>query len=410
MAYVAPSVAREWHLHAGGLGSVFGAGLFGVLLGTLLIGPMADWFGRKRIVVAAVFIMAIFSFLTTQATTLSQLYILRFLTGLGLGVVTPSAFVITSEYAPHRLRGGMVTLMGCGYAIGAASSGLLAAHLLAHGWRYVFYFGSVAPFLLALALIAWLPESIRMLALNRADPARIAEILHKVNPKLTFPDEVEFTVPQERRKGIPVFQLFQGGRAWITPLLWAAFITNALALNFLNSWLPTIFNSAGIPVKEALRVTTLFQIGGMIGVIALGAFSDRFGFLSVLRTAFLLGSLFTAILGSVSGSLLTLAPAVFASGLFVIGTQLALGAFAATLYPTAIRSTGTSWGFGIGRIGSVSGPLLGAFLVSLQFPLRILFYIAAAPGLCGLVAILLMARIQYPQIQEAQAEASAQAG
>ncbi len=141
------------------LGSVFGAGILGIIIGTLFIGPLADWFGRKKLMIAGMLMIAVFSFFTARATSLPQLLIFRFLTGLGLGSVVPGSIVITNEYSPHRSRGTMVTLMACGYAVGAASGGLMTAALLRFGWPMVFYVGALAPLLLSFVLLVWLPES-----------------------------------------------------------------------------------------------------------------------------------------------------------------------------------------------------------------------------------------------------------
>jgi MFS transporter, AAHS family, 4-hydroxybenzoate transporter len=180
----------------------------------------------------------------------------------------------------------------------------------------------------------------------------------------------------------------------MTLLLWGAFFMNFLTLNFLNSWLPTLINSAGLPVQQAVRITTLFQFGGIAGIIAMGFLVDRFGFLKVLGTSFTLATLLTVLMGSVGASALALAPVVAAAGLCVLGEQNVLFAFSAAIYPTPIRSTGASTAMGIGRIGSIVGPVIGSILISLNWPLSVLFYFSALPTLCGIAIVLLMVQVQ----------------
>ena len=391
IAYVGPTLTRAWHLDRGALGPVFGAGILGILLGSLLIGPLADWLGRKKLMIVALVIISAFSLLTARSGSLRQLLAFRFLTGLGLGGVIPSTVVITNEYAPRHRRATMVTLMACGFAVGAASGGLVTALLLPFGWPAIFYVGGLVPLALALALVVWLPESLRLLVLKRADRSKISRLLLSVNPKLALPDDVEFAVRPETHQALPVFELFRDGRVGITTLLWLAFFMNLLALNFLNNWLPTVINSSGLPVQEAVRITTLFQFGGMVGVISMGALVDRYGYYPVLGTAFLFAALFTGLIGSVGSSARAIAALISGAGFCIIGVQMTLAALSATLYPTAIRSTGTSWAFGIGRLGSFSGPVLGGVLLSLGWSLQILFCVAAIPAVCGTGAILLMA-------------------
>src|ERR1700733_1333910 len=150
IAYVAPALKAAWHLGPGDLGPVFSAGVFGVGLGSILIGPFGDRFGRTRILLCTVISFAVFSFLLAQATSISQLMVLRFGIGLVLGAVIPLVVVLCNEYAPQRHRAKMVTFMTCGYAVGAASGGFLSIRLVpSFGWTSIFYVGAVLPLLLA---------------------------------------------------------------------------------------------------------------------------------------------------------------------------------------------------------------------------------------------------------------------
>src|SRR6266581_4099807 len=195
IAYVAPALTNDWGLGRGELRTVFSAGVLGVAIGALIIGPLADRFGRKLVTVLTVVYVGLFSLLVTQvaaitplltpilpdASNLNVLMVLRFFTGLGLGAAVPLGVVIVNEFAPNRRRAAMVTLMGCGYAMGSASGGVLASNLVpALGWPAQFYVASALTLFMAVVLGRWLPESIRLLTVQGRD-GDVAAILRKIN-------------------------------------------------------------------------------------------------------------------------------------------------------------------------------------------------------------------------------------
>src|SRR6201747_2997018 len=174
IGYVAPALAKEWGLSKAALGPVFSAGLFGLMIGALVFGPLADRVGRKKIIVFSTLAFGIGTLATVVIADVNTLLAIRFLTGLGLGGAMPNAIAMTSEFSPHRRRATMVMVMFCGFSIGAALGGLLAAALIPQfGWRSVFVVGGIAPLLLVPILALRLPESVRFLALTWRAPARV---------------------------------------------------------------------------------------------------------------------------------------------------------------------------------------------------------------------------------------------
>jgi AAHS family 4-hydroxybenzoate transporter-like MFS transporter len=402
IAYVAPALKSAWHLSAGALGPVFSAGVFGVGLGSILIGPFGDRFGRVKTLLFTVLCFAVLSLLLAQATTISELTALRFAIGLALGAVIPLVVVLCNEYAPLRHRAKMVTIMSCGYAVGAASGGFLSVHLVPRfGWASVFYVGAVLPLLLAVALLLWMPESIRFLTL-RNDTARIAAILRKIAPSLTFPADARFmmlTTGRDTGKNgafSHVRELFTENRTRITLLLWACLFLNLIVLNFMNSWLPTLVIQTGMPVPQALKTATMLQFGGFTGIVLMGMLADRFGYYKVLAGVFLMGCAGIAMISQAGKSQAGLMVTIFIGGFAVIGSQMTLGALSATLYPTRIRATGSSWAFGVARLLSVVGPFLGGLMIASHWPLETVFYCAALPMLFAMMVVLVMMRSPQP--------------
>jgi len=424
IAYVGPALTKDWSLARGALRDVFSMGVLGVAIGALIIGPLADRYGRKLVTVATVVYVGLFSLLVTQtaeiaalahpffsnATNLSTLSVLRFLTGLGLGAVVPLGVVIANEFAPKRRRAAMVTLMGCGYAMGSASGGFIASRLVpALGWPAQFYLASGLTLLMAGVLAIWLPESIRLLTV-RGRTEGIIRILRRINPALSFSSDTEFVLRQEMREAnanrFRPARLFLEDRTASTILIWLCLFMNTLALNYLNNWLPTLTTETGLPEAQALRAAAFLQVGGMLGVITLGFLADWLGFFRVLAGSFALGGIFIGLIGWVGAAFYPLAGAIFVTGFFNIGGQITLAALAATLYPTDLRSTGVSWAHGVARVGSLLSVQLAGILLALHWPLQTMYLVVAIPMFLGCIWILLLANVRAKRAPELKAQSA----
>jgi AAHS family 4-hydroxybenzoate transporter-like MFS transporter len=392
LAYAAPALRDAWGLGPRDLGPVFSWGAVGSGIGSICMGLMADMFGRKKIMIASVALFGVLSLCTVLVTSIEQLLILRPLTGFGLGAALPLTFVMANEFAPPRFRARMIAAMACGFAVGAASGGLLQAEMVPYfGWQGIFFIGGVVPLVLAIALAFFLPESVRYLAARGGRSEEIARILTRIDPKLSFAPGTEFVLPAEpKKKGPKPIQLFAGGLAATTVLLWLTYLMTLASMNTLNNWLPVVLNTAGLEQSQALRVTTLFQFGGIAGVLLLGVLADRFGYPKVLIAAFLGVALFVAATGSLGADAWLLAVAVAGTGFCLVGANNTLSAFATTLYPTEVRATGVSWASSVGRLLGAIGPYVGGILLA-TMALQPVFFIFAIPGLLAAVCVLLLA-------------------
>ncbi|HEX7007317.1 MAG TPA: MFS transporter [Alphaproteobacteria bacterium] len=391
IAFVAPVIAAQWGIETSSFGSVFGAGLLGLMAGALIFGPIADRVGRKLVIVVSTIVFGVFALLTATAGSIDELLLYRVLTGIGLGGAMPNIIALTSEYAPARLRATLVTIMFCGFPFGAVLGGAIAAQIIPdHGWQSVFVLGGVLPLLLAAVLLPALPESIRFLVARGRQPERAAAIMRRIDRTLAAEAGDSYVVAEQSAAGAPVAQLFAGGRAGVTILLWIVFFMNLLMMYFLINWLPTVLAQAGLPVERAIIATVLLNLGGIIGGLALGRLIDRRGPYRVLATAYLGAAVFTALIGVADISVGAIMATVFVTGFCIIGAQFGMNALAADYYPTAVRSTGVGWALGIGRIGSILGPVIGGLLLALEWPTSSLFLAAALPALISVAAVVLI--------------------
>jgi AAHS family 4-hydroxybenzoate transporter-like MFS transporter len=388
IAYAAPTIAADWGVSVSSFGSIFAAGMIGIMIGALVFGSAADYVGRRLMVISGVSIFGVLTLLTVTAHSFQTLLIDRLLTGIGLGAVIPNIIAMTSEYAPAGRRTMLISIMSCGLPMGGLLIGIFAVPMIpAFGWKSVFYLGGLVPILLVPLLIRQLPESIRFLALKKTDRSQLANVLRQIAPDVPITENDEFLIREEKIHTSPVKDLFTDGRLRNTLLLWSAFFANLLMLFVFNNWLPSVLRKSGIPLAGAIAATTLFFLGGTIGGLLLAWLTGRAAPHRVVGYGFIGAAVATAALGMSQGSAVNMMIAVFFAGLCVIGTQININVIAAAIYPTGIRSTGLGWALGIGRIGSIVGPIAGGVLLSRGISVASLFLLMAIPGLVAAAAV-----------------------
>ncbi|HBO7968045.1 TPA: aromatic acid/H+ symport family MFS transporter [Pseudomonas aeruginosa] len=387
--FIAPVLREEWALTTAQLNPLLGAVLLGLMLGAFAAGPLADRFGRKMVLLVSVLFFSGWSLASATAGDVQTLTVLRFLTGLGLGGAMPNAITLVSEYCPVRRRSLMVTLMFCGFTLGSALSGVLVAHLLPLvGWRAVLMLGGLLPLLFLPMLMAWLPESVRFLIARRMVPDRVTDILRRIAP---LPANVQLEVPPQA-KDSPVREILQGHLKYGTLLLWGTFFTGFMIIYLLTNWLPTLIRETGQAMSDAALAGAMFQVGGTLGAIILGATMDRIDAWKVLTTAYIGGTLTLLAISQFYQHFSVLLACVAAMGFCISGSQVGANALAANFYPTTSRATGVAWCHGVGRIGSIAGTLAGGTLLSAGIGLNGIFLWLMVPALLAATAVFLMGR------------------
>jgi MFS transporter, AAHS family, 4-hydroxybenzoate transporter len=387
--YIAPYVADSIHVPVRNFGPIFSAGLFGLMVAAMTTGPIADRWGRKWPVIVSTLSFAAFSLITVHVATFRELLILRFLTGLGLGGAMPNVVALASEFVPRRILPQVVTLLFVGMPLGGVICGLLSAAIIPkHGWQSVLYIGGAIPLAISLLLIVSLPESIQFLAARSKSPQSVARILSRIAPEFATAN-LRATPRDTRHEGVPVIHLFTEGRAFGTILLWIPYFMNLLILYFVTSWLPALLKQSGMSGSAGATAAAFVAVGGVFGCLCEGWLIKRNGAYLVLLAEFAIATAFIAALSRIPSSFGLLLAITFVAGFMVIGAQGGLNALAANFYPTAVRSTGVGWALGIGRIGSIVGPLMGGWFLTLGWTPGQILLSGTVAAVCAFVAIFL---------------------
>jgi len=388
IGFIASDLVQEWGVEKSALGPVMSAALVGLAFGALTAGPMADRIGRKKVLVLSILVFGGFSLLTAFASSLNQLALLRFLTGLGLGAAMPNAATLMSEYAPERKRALLVNLMFVGFPIGSSMGGFISAWLIPHyGWQSVLVLGGVMPLMLAVVLIFLLPESARYLVVHNKPQPHIAAILRRIAP---LPEQSHFVLhePGQVQEKSALGVIFSPRYLVGTLMLCLTYFMGLLIFYMLTSWLPLLIRETGASLSQASIITALFPLGGGIGVLIIGALMDKLNPNKVVAVGYLLTGLFVCLVGFSTSSLALMGVMVFIAGTIMNGAQSSMPALAAGFYPTQGRATGVAWMLGLGRFGGILGAFSGAFLMQAELAFRTIFMLLAIPAALSALALM----------------------
>ncbi|WP_061136086.1 MFS transporter [Caballeronia fortuita] len=373
---------------AGQLGSY---ALFGVLVGALLAGTVADYIGRRKVMLFAYAWFSVGMAITAAMTTVASFGAMRFFTGLGVGALVATTGAIVSEFAPKGKKNLCVAIVYSGVPLGSLLAALVAILLLGHiGWRGLFWIGAL-PLVTLLPLAYFkMPESVAWLvSRDRLDEAReIAARTGVQIPQATHSaPATSASVAHIRAGWLGLFSYY----ALPTLLLGLASATGLTLVYALNTWLPELMLRAGFNAKGSLSFLVVLNAGAVIGALLASKVADRFNPKPVVAVCFAIGalSIYLLTLGANIGVLLAIVAIV---GLGTSGTQTLLYGFVATYYRANCRGAGVAWCAGFGRLGGVAGPMLGGYLAGGGFPLETIFYVLASLGVLGTVLTILVAR------------------
>lgn len=384
-----------WHLSPAGAGMIGSWTLVGLMVGLAAAGPLTDSIGRRRLLMAGVLWFSVGSIVCALATSPTFLGAARFITGIGMGGVVPSAVALSVEYAPKSRRQLYNALTLTGYSVGGIVSALLAIALLhEHGWRLLYALGAFYALILPV-MYFFLPESVDFLVdRGRLDEARKLATRYSLDFDQILRDKHAQRAPLDGVRAKSGYQLVLSREFRATALL-LAFMTFCVQLIIygLNAWLPQLMRSAGYPLGSSLQFLLVMQLGAVVDMLGGAWLADRLGSRHVMLPFLVIGGL-SLIALSQKLDFAWLMLAVFGAGLGSIGTSSLIYGYIAAHFPAACRGSALGGAQAIGRFGSILGPMIGGWIVGSNLGLHWNFYAFAIPAVIAATIVPLIPKTQ----------------
>ncbi|MDQ9021507.1 MFS transporter [Acinetobacter sichuanensis] len=405
MGFVAPVIKNEWGITTTALAPVMSAALVGLALGAVISGPLADKFGRKKLLIVNLIGFGFFTLIAAVSTNVTELMIFRFIAGLFMGGVMPQAVTLTTDYSPMRVNARMVTLILSGFTFGAALGGFLAAWVIPHyNWHAMMIIGGILPLILAVIVAFKLPESIGFKVLKQHPKAEIDAIIQKIAPDFDTTNKV-FVLPKPKTKSVdnPVKTIISPFYFLGSFLLWWTYASGLFVVYLLGSWLPMMSNEFGFSISEASMITAIYQLGGPIGCYACGYLMDKINAHIGLVICYLIAIVFMIFIGEVGHNFYVYSAMCFFVGMWMNGANSGVNGLSSAFYPVFARATGNSWMHGIGRLGAVASAFAGAYFLNQGWSASKIFLVLCVPAAGMVMALLLMKMIYSPQRMQQRA-------
>ncbi|MET0451139.1 MAG: aromatic acid/H+ symport family MFS transporter [Mycobacterium sp.] len=380
VGFLSGALKADYGISTAQLAPAVTAGLLGLAIGSFGAGPLGDRFGRRTVIVWAIGAFAVMTLATAFADGVAVFSILRVLTGIGLGASMPNVAALVSEFVPTARRRTAVALVWSGFTTGAAVGAIMVPFVVAaYGWEVAMLLCGVIAAIIFVAIALLLPESARFLANSGRDRDKLIEYCNFIEPGSASVDTTFTRESAARTRAYPIGALFASRLRMGTVTMWIGFMAVMFTTYLMNTWLPFLFQDAGFAIGTIALLTTLLQVGGIIGNGSIGFIQDRFGAHVSLVWGSALGAAMAVSIAIAPPSTLLLAVLIFILGVCTNGVSTGYTAVSATFYPTDIRSTGTSWTAGVSRIGAVGGAAIGTALASLGITFQQVFLILLVP-------------------------------
>ena len=386
MSFAAASVSSEWTLSPYQLGILLSAGLFGMAIGSISLGALADRLGRKRLVNICLVIVTAGMFASAYSENQEQLLAFRFVTGIGIGGMLATLTTLVSEYSNESSRGLCIGFLQSGYPLGALLGGIISVYLIdSFGWRSLFIFGGSLS-LIMLPFVFWkLPESLDFLLLrgNQADKSKIQQILTELQIETS-----EFlNTTEDSEKKADWISLFSSDSRANTLYLWTCYFLLMFSFYFVVSWTPKLLVDAGFTTGQGISAGVYLQAGGLVGAISLGLLGYKFKVPILTSVFFCCGVAAMLFYGLVELSLVSLMLVAAIMGFFLIGAMIGLYTIAPSVYPANVRVSGVGLAIGIGRLGAIVAPLAGGIILNSGYSTDEIFVIFSIPLILAALAV-----------------------
>lgn len=387
ISFASPGIARDWGIDRGALGIVLSMELIGMALGSVALGGVADRFGRRRMILGCLPVMAAGMIGASSAHAVLPLCLWRVLTGIGIGGMLAVTNAAVSEAASAAQRSLCVVLMAAGYPVGAVIGGSISAMLLQHAdWPIVFQFGALIT-LCFIPLVWWCaPESIAF-TLHRRGPGTLADVNATLARMGHAPIDALPPAADLPRKA-PLAALFSPDLARLTILMTLAYFAQLMSFYFILKWTPKIVVDMGFAPSSAAGVLVWANVGGTVGAVLFGLLTTRLPLRPMAIAAMGLSAILIVAFGSGQSGLGTMAAMAAATGFCTNAGIVGLYALIARDFPTSVRAAATGFAIGVGRGGSALAPALAGFLFAAGFGLQMVAVAMASGSVVALFALL----------------------
>ena len=377
ISFVLPMLAKDWNLAPEQVGLIGSIGLFGMAIGAVMAGSLADKFGRKNIFAATVILYSVSTGLCAVAWSYESLLVFRFLVGFGLGGELPVAATLVSEYAPSHLRGRFIVLLESFWGVGWLVAALLSYFFIpAFGWKSAFVIGALPAFYVFLIRLH-MPESVRYLvSKGRVDEAE--KIIDDLECKLGVehkPFDKNVQIPEVPQPSPAL--LFNSQFRVRTIMLWLTWFGIVFSYYGIFMWLPSIVYAQGFAVIKSFEYVLVMTLAQLPGYFTAAWLVDKIGRRYTLSSFLLMSGVCAFLFGNATSSTELLISGA-AMSFFNLGAWGVIYTYTPELYPTFIRALGSGYAAGFGRIGGIIAPALVGSLIASGFHFNIIFGLFAS--------------------------------
>lgn len=379
LSFVAPILIDEWLVDEATFGVVFSAGLVGMTAGSLFLAPFADRFGRKIVLISSSAMVAVGMVLCALAENVTQLMVLRFVSGLGIGGILATAAILASEFAPKKYVAAAVMTVMAGYPTGAMLAGQIANVMIpAAGWQSLFIAAGLCSVVLILLMYRYCPESPGFLLARQkeGDLERANGFLSALGqaPISEYPERTT-----ERVGAIPLLALFAPRHRTITLLCWVGYAGAMFVVYFLQSWIPKMATHTGYSLEMAINGSSIFNAGAIIGLFMVGWLTARWNLGRVIATLYASAALLMMLFSQMNEPVWVYYALLALIGLCQQSGNGAMYALITQLYPADLRTTGLGWAVGVGRSGGIVGPAAGGLALTSGMSISTMFIVFSLP-------------------------------
>lgn len=387
ISFASPGIAAEWQTTQAGLGIILSMELWGMAVGSIFLGGVADLLGRRPTILGCLLLMTTGMYLVTITSDLTVLSTWRFITGLGIGGMLASINAQAAEFSSARNRAWAIAIMSAGYPIGGVVGGLVVTQMLkVYDWRSVFYFGTVMTALMIPTVFFLMPESVHWLVRRR--PAGALERINATMGK--FGHAVINALPdlQSEGKRKAWIDIFSKAMLPTTLIVTASYFLHIVTFYYILKWVPKLVVDMGFSPSSAGSVLTWASVGGATGCLTFGYLTKHFDLKKLTLFMFICSCAATVLFGQTSNDLVVLSALVALAGYFINSGIVGMYSLIAQVFPTHVRASGTGFTVGVGRGGSVLAPIVAGFFLQGGMQLPLLSLIMAMGSLFAFAALI----------------------